>query len=339
MPQKYQTSHLTLRDIQSNNVLAEDLIELCIELGEEYGDFGFTSYIPESSVTAALQPTLLIPASPLSRNRLEQTILHGLGEAERSAREKAIHGLVRDKQAPYEEAIWLMELRWEVMQKDQGKDGLIGGNSEESLNEWKEGDLYEKVAIWYRHQYPPPEDPRDVEVLLNDGHSGELKTVRLHSKDSIDKVISVLKLLSQKRNDEDKLMDSGSGPWMYQLMNARKKSVIKRRKLETDRDYRTMIIAIKGKNTKTPYAVVVQVRLWITDEVNSASAHHSIQESTPIRMNKEGPPVRKQAPKPVKGVDIPEDVVLEDGTVLTADIDWDAYIEKEYGKGDGKGEI
>ena len=259
MSQTYQTSHLTLLDLQNNSVSAEDLIELCIELGEEYNDFGFTSYIPESSVTTALQPTLWLPPSPLSRNRMEYAILHGIGERERSDRKKAIQSLVRDKQAPYEEAMGLMEQRWEVMQNSTGNDGPKDNISEESLHEWKEGDLYGKVAIWYKYRYPPPKDDRDVEVLLNDGHSGELRTVRLHSTDTIEHVVSVLKLLSEKRNSEGKMVDSGTGPWMYQLMNARKKSVIKRRLLATDRDYRTMVREIKGKNTKTPYAVVVQV--------------------------------------------------------------------------------
>ena len=311
MPQTFRTSHLTLDDIQDHNVSAEDLVELCIELGEEYGTLGFTTYVPESSVTSSIQPKLFVPASPLSRARLEHTILHGLDEADRSAREKAIRSLAQHKLPPYEEAIELMEQRWETMQNSTSESSV----SEETLNEWKQGDLYEKVIIWYQHKYPPPKDDRDVEVLLNDGHSGELKTVRLYATDSIEHVLTVFQLLSQTRNDKDELVDSGTGDWMFQLMNARKKSVTSRRKLVTDRDYRNMIREIKGKNTKTPYAVVVQ-------------------ESTPLRM-KRGPPAGKLLSKPVNGVDVPGDVVLEDGTVLTADIDWDAYCEKEFGKAGG----
>ena len=74
-----------------------------------------------------------------------------------------------------------------------------------------------------------------------------------------------------------------------------------------------------------------------------APANLAMQESTPIKMKQEGPPAPKKIWKPVKGVDIPEDLVLSDGTVLDADIDWDAYAEKEFGKGfggdSGEGEL
>ena len=259
--QTYQTSHLTLQDLQNNDVSAEDLIELCIELGEEYSDFGFSSYIPESSVIAALQPTVWTPPSPITRTRQENALLFGTGESARAARERAIRSLLEEKKAPYEEAVQLVEQRWEEMPKDPCEDGSTTCVGQETLEDWKKSDLYEKVAIMYRYQHPPPKDPRDVEVLLNDGHSTELRKIRLQSTDSLDKVTGIFRELSMRYNDEGELVESGSGAWMYQLMNARRKSVVGRRKLLSDRDYRMMVKEINGKDTKTPYAVVVQVEL------------------------------------------------------------------------------
>ena len=66
MSQTFQTSHLALNDIQNHNILAGDLVKLCIRLGEKYSTLGITTSIPKSSVTSLLQLKLFIPLSPLS---------------------------------------------------------------------------------------------------------------------------------------------------------------------------------------------------------------------------------------------------------------------------------
>ena len=48
-------------------------------------------------------------------------------------------------------------------------------------------------------------------------------------------------------------------------------------------------------------------------------------------MKKEGLPIRKKPVEGEKSLEIPEDIVLEDGTVLSGQIDWDKLAEEIFG--------
>ena len=235
----------------------DDIISMCLEQLKNMGEIGFSTEWEPEDIAAAVT---VDDASFSTASRAEIALSMGHQPTVFSVMREGVEAWKREV-----EIAKLMICNKPLLERTRDvvdQRLLAAGMSPNEFDNVERLGLRVKVGLLYDLENPKPPAPELVRVWLNKTGGKKLEVMYLPVKGTIAKIRAILDDLSLVVDDRGEIVNSGRGPWMYQLVDKAGRTRKGREALHTNADYQNLVTRLRMPRSATPSAVLFQVWLF-----------------------------------------------------------------------------